>query len=133
MADVVFVCVRGDLERAEILAEMLVDGGFSIGADADKDLAGASAAVLIWSKRASRSSEFRAAARRALQSRKAVIANFLTVPPETIGAPMCDLRDWDGDPDHPALDPFLHAVDRMVTAAGAHAKGAAVREKLLIT
>lgn len=118
MADVVLMCVREDIERAEALAETFDAFGFSVSDKADDEsLRDCAAGVVVWSDAALASSVFVAAAQRAMETRKGVVLSLSRAePPE--GARFCfDLTEWNGDPDDESLDHLFFTLDRMVIAA----------------
>jgi hypothetical protein len=121
MADVLFVCVRADIERAEALADMFEAAGFSVdGAPSDDaDVKGASAAIILWSRSSLRSREFLTTAQRYIDAGNALIACLSDPPPvaDVNGAQVFDLSAWNGDPDDALIDPLFRAVDRSVGAA----------------
>lgn len=118
MSDVVFVCVREDVPRAEALAAIFDGGGFSIG-DFQSD-ACAYAHVVLWSEAASRCPAFGDALDRATSTGQAVIATFeKSATPDEEGA--FDLSDWDGGVDSELLDRLFDAVERKVATAQARA------------
>jgi hypothetical protein len=120
MADVLLVCVRHDIERAEALAEMFDDFGFSVSDVADDDtLRWCGAGVVVWTEAAKASAELGAAVARVMATGKGVVLNFTdTAAPE--GAALCfDMTDWNGDPDDASLDRMFFALDRMMIAARA--------------
>jgi hypothetical protein len=120
MADVVLMCVRSDIERAEALAEMFDDFGFSVSdCTDDTTLRGCGAGVVLWSEAARTSAELAAVVARVMATGKGVVLNFTReVAPE--GAALCfDLTAWNGDPDDAALDRMFFAMDRMIVAARA--------------
>jgi len=115
MADVVFVCVDVDVDRAEALAEMFAAGGLSVhqGKFTNAALCLAGAAVVVWSKLAMKSRGFIAAAERAIAEGKAVFACFNPAPSAIEEIPNFDLGDWNGDPESEALNNLFFAVDRL--------------------
>jgi|CXWL01.1.fsa_nt_gi hypothetical protein len=118
MSDVVFVCVREDVSRAEALAAIFDDAGFSIG-DFQADER-AYAHVVLWSEAASRCPAFGDALDRATSTGQAVIATFdKSATQDEEGA--FDLSDWDGGADSELLDPIFDAVERTVATAQARA------------
>jgi hypothetical protein len=118
MADVLFVCVRADIERAEMLADAFEAAGFSVdGAPADHaDVNDAGAAIIFWSEASLRSREFLATAQRYMVAGNALVVCLNDAPPVTQvdGAPLFDLSDWDGEPEQ--LASLLRAVDRKINA-----------------
>lgn len=121
MSDVLIVCVRQDVSRAEALASLFDAAGFSI-SDDPFDVAAlksCGAAVIVWSEASEYSRNFLTAAQRVMDAGKAVIAS-------TVGAPVLDpkqvisvfdISKWDGADDDAALDPLFFAVDHMVMTA----------------
>jgi hypothetical protein len=120
MADVVMVCVREDIERAEALAEMFDDFGFSVSDVADDEtLRWCGAGVVVWTDAAKASVGLSAAVERVMASGKGVVLNFTNaVAPD--GAALCfDMTAWNGDPDDVSLDRLFFALDRMMIVARA--------------
>jgi hypothetical protein len=120
MADVVLVCVRQDIERAEALAEMFDDFGFSVSDVSDDDaLRWCGAGVVVWTEAAKASAELSAVVTRVMATGNGVLLNFTdTAAPE--GAALCfDMTEWNGDPDDASLDRMFYALDRMMIAARA--------------
>jgi hypothetical protein len=117
MADIVFVCVREDIECAGVLAQMFSDGGCSVhqGAFSSAALCLAGAAVVVWSKASMKSRSFLAAAERSIAEGKAVFVCFSEPPAAVAEIPSFDLRDWKGDPNSRRLDGIFFTVDRLVT------------------
>jgi len=115
MADVVFVCVREDIDRAEALAQMFAEGGCTIheGGFNSAALCLSGAAVVVWSKLAAKSSGFLCAAERAVAEGKAVFACFSEAPPAIGELPSFDLRNWNGDPKSEDLNLLFFTVDRL--------------------
>lgn len=118
MADVVLMCVREDIERAEALAETFDAFGFSVSDKANDDgLRDCAAGVVVWSDAALASPVFVEAAQRATGTRKGVVLNLSHAEPPD-GARFCfDLTEWNGDPDDETLDRLFFTLDRMVIAA----------------
>jgi hypothetical protein len=112
MADVVFVFVREDAREAQALAEAFDAAGFSLADDNlhDRD----AVSILLWSRPALRARAFAAAAERALNGGRALIAALSAAPPREngFGAPVFDLANWDGEDDLP-LKPLFQAVENM--------------------
>src|SRR6185369_3162411 len=108
MADVLFVFVREDAQRAQALAALFAAADHEIGDgpidNAAIELCGAS--VVIWSRSAVTSKAFLAAAQRVLDSGKGVVASLGQPPPAWVvgNAPTYDLSQWNGDPEDEALD-----------------------------
>lgn len=120
MSDVVMVCVRDDIERAEGLAAMFEDFGFSVSDATDDDALGAcGASVVIWSDAAKTSLELAAVVERAIATRKAVVLNLSSTLAPDGARFVFDLTAWTGDPDDEALDPLFFTLDRMVIAGRA--------------
>lgn len=122
MADIRLICVREDVALAEALAEAFDAAGYSIDeTPSDPGLDAAGAGVLLWSQAAIKTPAFRNAAQGAIDSGKAVIANFTgsRLPPVVRTSPVFDLKGWDGDPDDPRLDALSHAVENLVSATPA--------------
>ena len=120
MADVLFVFVREDSQRAQALAALFAAANHDIG-DGPVDYAAlelCGAGVVLWSRFAIASKSFLAAAQRVLDSGKGVVASLGQPPPAWVvgHAPIYDLSQWNGDPDHDVLDPLFMAVDYRVTA-----------------
>lgn len=117
MADVVFVCVREDMDRAEALAEMFASGGCTVheGTLNNAAMCLAGAAVVVWSKLALKSKSFVATAEKAIEEGKAVFVCFAEPPPGIEDLPCFDLREWDGEPKSEALNPVFFAVDHLAT------------------
>lgn len=117
MADVVFVCVREDMDRAEALAEMFVAGKCSVheGTLNRAALCLAGAAVVVWSKLAQKSRGFLNAAEAAIEEGKAVFVCFSDPPIGIDDVPWFDLRDWNGDAKSEVLNPLFFAVDHLAT------------------
>jgi hypothetical protein len=117
MADVVFLCVREDVDRAEALAEMFISGGCTVyeGAFNNAALCLAGAAVVVWSKLAMKSRDFLAAAESAISEGKAVFACFSEAPSSISDIPNFDLSSWNGDATSEALNPLFFTVDRLAT------------------
>ncbi|MEQ1816981.1 MAG: hypothetical protein ABL871_00105 [Terricaulis sp.] len=110
MTGVVFIFVREDASEAEALAEAFDAAGYSITGTDNAELR-----VVLWSRRALRSSAFRVAAERALRSGHAIVAGLFAPPRrETVfEAPVVDLTAWDGV-DEAALAPLFDAADTLV-------------------
>jgi hypothetical protein len=110
MAGVVFVFVREDASEAETLAEAFDDAGYCIAGSENAELY-----VVLWSRRALRSTAFRAAAERAMRSRRAIVAGLFAPPSRdaVFDAPVVDLTEWDGV-DGAALAPLLDAADALL-------------------
>jgi hypothetical protein len=118
MTDVVLVCVRDDIERAEALAETFAAFGFSVSDRADDDgLRDCAAGVVVWSEAALASAVFVEAAQRAMESRKGVVLNLSHAQPPAGARFSFDLTGWNGDPDDESLDRLFFTLDRMVIAA----------------
>ncbi|MFT3729482.1 MAG: hypothetical protein QM759_16785 [Terricaulis sp.] len=117
MADVVFVCVRDDMDRAEALAEMFAAGGCSVheGTLNNAALCLAGAAVVVWSKLATKSKSFLSAAEKAIEEGKAVFVCFSEPPQGIDEVPWFDLREWDGDAKSELLNPLFFAVDHLAS------------------
>jgi hypothetical protein len=117
MADVVFVCVREDMDRAEALAEMFAVGGCSVheGTLNNAALCMAGAAVVVWSKLAQKSKSFLLAAEAAIEEGKAVFVCFTEPPPGIDDVPWFDLQNWNGDAKSELLNPLFFAVDHLAT------------------
>ena len=120
MADVLFVFVREDMQRAQALAALFAAADHEIG-DGPVDSAAlelCGAGVVLWSRYAIASKSFLAAAQRVLDSGKGVVASLGPPPPAWVvgHAPIYDLSQWDGDPDHDLLDPLFMAVDYRANA-----------------
>ena len=118
MADVVFVCVSDDMERAEALAEMFSSGGCSVheGTLNNAALCLSGAAIVVWSPLAMKSKGFLTAAERAIEEGKAVFVCFCDPPAQIADVPCFDLRAWDGDPKHQMLDSLFFTVDRFAAS-----------------
>lgn len=121
MSDVLIVCVRQDVPRAETLAAMFDAAGFSISDDPFDEgaLKTCGAAVVIWSEASEFSRGFLAAAQRAMDAGKAVIACSVGAPeldPKQVIS-VFDISEWDGADDDAALDSLFFTVDRMVMMA----------------
>jgi hypothetical protein len=120
MADVHFVFVREDSERAQALAALFAAANHDIGDgpvdNAALELCGAG--IVLWSRFAISSKAFLAAAQRVLASGKGVVASLGQPPPAWVvgHAPIYDLSQWNGDPDDEALDELFMAVDYRVNA-----------------
>lgn len=120
MSDVVMIYVREDIERAEQLAEMFDDFGFSVSCEAtDEALARCGAAVVLWTDTAGVSPAIAEAVARVMASGKGVVLNFGSVVAPAGAALTYDLTEWGGDPENTALDAMFFALDRMVIAARA--------------
>ncbi|MGE0743097.1 MAG: hypothetical protein AB7O98_17300 [Hyphomonadaceae bacterium] len=120
MADVLLVCVRDDMARAEVLAEIFEDAGFSTaGAPFDEAaLEACAASVVVVSEAALASPGFVAVAERAIESGTALIACLCDAPLSHIGdAPVFDLSRWRGEATSGVLDPLYRSVDARVKAA----------------
>jgi len=117
MADVVLLCVREDMDRAEALAQMFAAGGCSVheGTLNNAALCLSGAAVVVWSKLAMKSRGFLTAAEKAIAEGKAVFAGFADPPAEIDEVPWFDLRAWDGDPKSEMLNGIFFAVDHLAT------------------
>ena len=95
MADVLFVFVREDTQRAQALAALFAAANHDIGDgpidSAALELCGAS--VVLWSRFAIASKSFLAAAQRVLDSGKGVVASLGQPPPAWVvgHAPIYDL------------------------------------------
>jgi hypothetical protein len=115
MADVIFVCVREDVDRAEALAEMFISGGCTVheGAFNNAALCLAGAAVVVWSKLAMKSRDFLAAAESAIAEGKAVFACFSEAPSSVSDIPNFDLSSWNGEANSEHLNPLFFTVDRL--------------------
>jgi hypothetical protein len=129
MADVLFVFVREDAKRAQALAALFAAADHEIG-DGPVDNAAielCGAAVVLWSRAAITSKPFMAAAQRALDSGKGVVASLGQPPPAWVvgNAPTYDLSQWAGDPEDEALDALFMAVDYRVTCNRDDIAGAA--------
>lgn len=112
MDGVVFVFVREDASEAEALAEAFEAAGLAItGAGFESD----ALFVVIWSRKALRSPAFREVARRALLTRRCVVASFSAPPSaqDVDGAPVIDLSAWSGD-DDAGLDSLFEAVEALM-------------------
>jgi hypothetical protein len=118
MTDLLFVFVRSNAAQAEALAALFVDAGLSISADPATELAlaASSASIVLWSDAASRSNAFLAAAQRAIEAQKAVMACFSPPPSRRIigDTPVFDLSGWKGNAADPLLTPLLLAVNYIV-------------------
>jgi len=120
MADVLFVFVREDAARAQALAALFAAADHEVGDgpvdNAALELCGAG--VVLWSRAAIGSKPFLAAAQRALDSGKGVVASLGQPPPAWVvgNAPTFDLSGWTGDPDDERLDPLFMAVDYRVAS-----------------
>jgi hypothetical protein len=118
MADILFVCVRKDLARADALAERLRSLGYSIGevAAGDAGLARSAAGVLLWSHAARLSPPFRETAHRLIKADRAVFASLIRFPsPSALGGSSSfDLSAWNGDPADAALAPLCSAISHKV-------------------
>lgn len=123
MADVLMICVRQDVPRAEALAEMFDAAGFSIGDNVQDDaaLARCGAAVVVWSRIASHSQGFLSAVSRAMKAGKAVFAIGPGALPPGDAPPsrVFDLADWEGEGDDAILDSLFFTIDRLVMLARA--------------
>ena len=115
MADVVFVVVREDMDRAEALAEIFAAGGCTVheGTLNNAALCLAGAAIVIWSKLAAKSKGFVAAAERAIEEGKAVFVCFTDPPAGLEDVPSFDLRNWDGEAKSELLNSLFFAVDHL--------------------
>lgn len=111
MADVLFVCVREDLDIAEALAGIIDEAGFSIDASAvsDASISNNYAVVALLSQAALYEPSFRRAVERASRAEKAVIASLMG--PTSFAA--FDLSRWNGEDAGP-LGGLLAAVARAV-------------------
>jgi len=120
MSDVLFVFVREDAQHAQALAALFAAADHDIGDgpidNAALELCGAG--VVLWSRTAIASKSFLAAAQRVLDSGKGVVASLGQAPPAWVvgHAPIYDLSQWNGDPDHEVLDPLFMTVDYRVNA-----------------
>ncbi len=120
MSDVVMVCVREDIERAEQLADMFDDFAFSVSDDvSDEALARCGAGVVVWTDAAAASAVLAEVTARVMASGKGVALNFSGAPAPEGAALSYDLSAWSGDPEDPELDAMFFALDRMVVAARA--------------
>lgn len=123
MADVLMICVRQDVPRAEALAEMFDAAGFSVGDDVHDQAAFArcGAAVVVWSRIASHSQGFLSAVSRAMKAGKAVFAigSGALPPGDAPPARVFDLADWQGESDDAILDSLFFTIDRLVMIARA--------------
>lgn len=118
MTDVLLVCVREDVERANALAEMIEAVGFTTDNFSDEALDGAAVVLAIWSPAAGASERFREATLRAARAGKALIASFFVLPPPFAkGAPVISLRNWRGDSADATLDPLFLEIDQRIRAA----------------
>lgn len=119
MADLIFLAIRTDLERAATLAHALGGAGLSIESPFSAEaLESCGAVVVVWSRAASRCEEFVESAQAAIGSGKAMIAclNWPGAEMET-AAPCFDLSAWRGDLGADALDDFFYAVYSKAVAA----------------
>lgn len=120
MSDVVMVYVREDIERAEKLAEMFDDFGFTVSCDASDDaLARCGASIVVWTEAAAAAPALSDTVARAIGSGKAVALKLSSADAPPGAALAYDLTTWSGDPEDPALDAMFFALDRMVVAARA--------------
>lgn len=120
MSDVVMVYGREDIERAEQLAEMFDDFGFSVSCDvSDEALARCGAGIVVWTDTAGASPTIAEAVARVIASGKGVVLNFASVAAPAGAAVAYDLSAWGGDPEDPALDAMFFALDRKVVVARA--------------
>jgi hypothetical protein len=112
MANVLFVAVREDIERAETLADMFEMANVGVVSPFnEKTLNQCDAVILVWSRAASRSEAFLKAAERALQSGKALSACLRTSPASVLDSSAAfDLAKWNGAPDSGVLDDFFYAA-----------------------
>ncbi len=118
MADVIMLCVRHDIERAEALAEMFDDFGFSVSDKSDEEgLRMCAAAAVVWSEAARGCAVFVEAAKRAMETRKAIVLNLSHAEAPEGARFSFDLTGWNGDPDDESLDHLFFTLDRMVIAA----------------
>jgi hypothetical protein len=135
MADILFVCVRKDLARADALADVFQAAGFSIGdlPETEAELRAAGAGLLVWSEGASQSPPFNQAAARVLAAGRAVLATLdgCQAPAELGSAPLFDLSGWRGDADDSLLDPLFAAIDKMAAERRAELEqwGASARRR----
>lgn len=120
MSDVVMVYGREDIERAEQLAEMFDDFGFSVSCDVtDEALARGGAGIVVWTDAARASAAIAETVMRVMASGKGVVLNFANAPAPSDAALVYDLSSWSGDPEDPALDAMFFALDRKIVAARA--------------
>lgn len=118
LADVLFVFVREDVQRAQVLAALFAAAGHDIGDgavdNAALELCGAG--IVLWSRSAIASKTFLATAQRVLDSGKGVVASLGQPPPAWVvgHAPVYDLSQWRGEADDDLLDPLFMAVDYRV-------------------
>lgn len=115
MADVLFVCVGADAARAEALADVFENAGFSISDDnvSAESMARNHVCLIVWSRVAMESPAFNRAMADAISADKAIIACVSGPDDITLAAPTFDISAWAGDPDDAALDELFDAVDRM--------------------
>lgn len=120
MQDVLFVCVGADLDRAEALAKILDDLGFSISDAAvdDDGIADAATCVVIWSDAARRSTAFQTLLRHPDLADRAIVLSFEDGAAPPIAAALYNLSEWEGDPVDAVLDPIVFAIE---AAAGQEA------------
>lgn len=116
MADVLLVCVGADAAKAEALAGVFEDAGFSISDDnvSAENIARNHVCLIVWSRMAMESPAFNSAMAEAIGAEKAVIACVSGPDDIALAAPTFDISAWTGDPDDPALDALFNAVDHLV-------------------
>lgn len=128
MADIFISYKRQEREKARAIAEMFVMHGYDVWWDIellpgdkfsqeiDEVIKSASAAIILWSKRAVKSSFVRAEAHKA-NNKDILIPVRLDdceLPiPFNISHTM-DLSDWDGSKDDPILEPLVRAVEKKI-------------------
>ncbi len=128
MADIFISYKRQEREKARAIAEMLVMHGYDVWWDIellpgdkfsreiDEVIKSASAAIVLWSKRAVESNFVRAEAHKAYNKNILIPVRLddceLPIPFNT--SHTMDLSTWDGSKDDPILEPLVRAVEKKI-------------------
>ncbi len=128
MADIFISYKRQEREKARAIAEMLVMHGYDVWWDIellpgdkfsreiDEVIKSASAAIVLWSKRAVESNFVRAEAHKAYNKNILIPVRLddceLPIPFNT--SHTMDLSTWDGSKDAPMLEPLVRAVEKKI-------------------
>ncbi len=141
MADIFISYKRQEREKARAIAEMLVTHGYDVWWDIellpgdkfsreiDEVIKSASAAIVLWSRRAVESNFVRAEAHKAYNKNILIPVRLddceLPIPFNT--SHTMDLSSWDGSKDDPILEPLVRAVEKKI---GSRSKKIKTREEI---